>query len=54
MVVEQPKIFVVRFLSYRKLPPNTALEPTAFTPVLSRFGRRLAEGFRRRGSAFGR
>ena len=34
--------------------PNTALEPTAFTPVRSRFGRRLADGFCRRGSAFGR
>jgi len=34
--------------------PNTALEPTAFTPVRSRFGRRLADDFRRRGSAFGR
>ena len=34
--------------------PNTALEPTAFTPVRLRFGRRLADDFRRRGSAFGR
>ena len=34
--------------------PNTALEPTAITPVRSRFGRRLADDFRRRGSAFGR
>jgi len=37
-----------------KLPPNTALEPTAITLVCWRFGRRLAEVFRRRGSAFGR
>ncbi len=34
--------------------PNTALEPTAFTLVCLRFGRRLAKDFRRRGSAFGR
>ena len=34
--------------------PNTALEPTAITPVSFRFGRRLADVFRRRGSAFGR
>ena len=47
-------IIVVGFLSYRKLPPNTALEPTAFTLVCFRFGRRLASDFCRRGSAFGR
>ena len=34
--------------------PNTALEPTAFTPGSFRFGRRLAGVFRSRGSAFGR
>jgi len=32
----------------------TALEPTAFTPVRLRFGRRFTDGFRGRGSAFGR
>ena len=31
-----------------------ALEPTAFTPVRLRFGRRFTDGFRGRGSAFGR
>ena len=31
--------------------PNTALEPTAFTLVCLRFGRRLADDFCRRGSA---
>ena len=31
--------------------PNTALEPTAITPVRLRFGHRLADDFRRRGSA---
>ena len=34
--------------------PNTALEPTAITPGSFRFGRRLADVFRRRGSALGR
>ena len=36
------------------LLPNTALEPTAFAPFVLRFGHRLADDFRGRGSAFGR
>ena len=54
MVVEQAKIFVVRFLSYRMLPPNTALEPTPVTPGSFRFGFPVGGSHRRRGSAFGR
>ncbi len=34
--------------------PNTALEPTAFTPFGSRFGLGFTDSFRGRGSAFGR
>ena len=48
------RFFVVSLFCITMLPPNTALEPTAFTPVRSRFGRRLADDFCRRGSAFGR
>ena len=33
---------------------NTALEPTAITPVRLRFGRRFTDAPFRRGSAFGR
>ena len=48
------RCFLLVYFQMRAMLPNTALEPTAFTPVRSRFGRRLADDFRRRGSAFGR
>jgi hypothetical protein len=38
----------------RTTMPNTALEPTAPSFRVGRCGRRLADGFRSRGSAFGR
>ena len=44
----------MRRLEIYNMTPNTALEPTAFTLVCLRFGRGLADDFRRRGSAFGR
>lgn len=36
------------------MPPNTALEPTAFAPSVLRFGHRLARVFLGRGSALER
>jgi len=36
------------------IAPNTALEPTAFTRFGSRCGAGFTDGFRGRGSAFGR
>ena len=36
------------------LPPNTSLEPTAFTLSGLRWDRRFTDGFRGRGSVLGR
>ena len=43
-----------RFLCFTMYRPNTALEPTAITPVRLRFGRRFTDVPFRRDSAFGR
>jgi hypothetical protein len=41
-------------IDMRTLPPTISLEPTAFTPLGSRCGRRFTDGFRGRGSVLGR
>jgi hypothetical protein len=53
-VSSQSRLSCRRLLADSTMRPNTSLEPTAFTPVRLRFGRRLTGASLSRGSVLGR